>query len=109
MTELRPSFAPRSQMKRIFFFFPSCPGRPMVPSARACFMTSGMSTRVDKAMARLVLAEALRKLRLVMRLSLQSRLECRIKLLFLETLECHEHGDHATDAGVVSGSRHSGA
>src|SRR5215204_4262663 len=97
MRELRPSLAPRNQMKRTFLPW------PIVPSAKARFITIGMSTSVDRATARLAFAELLRKLRRVIRFSLQLPLECRIKLLFLETLQCHEHGHHATDASIVNG------
>src|SRR5215207_3583180 len=104
MSELSPSLAPRNQMNRIFFFFPSGPSIPIVPSARACFITKGMSTRVDRATAILALAELLRKLRRVIRLSVD--LGSRIKLLFLETLQCHQHGHHTADASVVDARRH---
>src|SRR5258706_11123684 len=92
MTELSASLAPRSQMKRTFL-----PLRPMVPSARARFMTSGMSTSVDRATAMPALVVWPRNERRVRTL----RLDFCIKLLLLETLESHEHRHHAADPGVI--------
>src|SRR5712691_3304957 len=77
---LSPSFPKRSQMKRIFL--PFC---PMLPSAKARFMTNGMSTKVDSATARLVLIDRSRNLRREIILKL-----C-IGLLLLEALKGHQH------------------
>src|SRR5689334_19732791 len=91
-TELRPSFAPRSQMNNTFL-----PFSPMLPSARARFMTKGMSVRVDKATAMLALNERSKNVRRVMRL----RLPFCIQLLLLKSLRRHQHGNHAPHAGVI--------
>src|SRR6478736_3441860 len=95
MTEFRESFAPRSQMNRTFL-----PFNPMLPSARARFITNGISARVESATAMLVLNERSRKARRVMMLRL---LGC-IRLLLLKTLGGHQQGHHAANAGIVSGA-----
>src|SRR5213082_445135 len=92
-TELRASLAPRSQMKRSFF-----PFSPMLPSARARFITKGISTRVESATARLLLAERPRKLRRVRRFNW---LFCI--LLFVKTLQDHQHRHHPPDPRVIVG------
>src|ERR1051326_2016566 len=92
MTELSASLAPRNQMKSSFF-----PLRPIEPSASARLITNGISTRVDRATARLVFTERSKKLRRVMILQLQV---CII-LLFLETLQGHQPRHHPSNSPVV--------
>ena len=58
MMLFNPSLPKRSQMKRTFL-----PFNPMLPSARARFITKGISTSVESAAAMPTLAERLRKVR----------------------------------------------
>src|SRR5437773_9243953 len=110
MTEFKLSLAPRSQMKSSFLPLP-------MPAAKACFMTSGISTSVDKAMARLDFADALKNDRrlMILRLQLELQFWCCIKSLgqtahcavrtnslLLESLRCQQKRDHAADAVVVA-------
>ena len=81
-------------MKRTFL-----PFRPMLPSASACFITSGMSISVPKATAAPVLRLRSRKdLRLI---TLRFDLRCCIDLLLLESLKGHQHGHHAANPEIV--------
>src|SRR5436309_7458894 len=95
MTEFSASLAPRSQMNSTFL-----PFKPMVPSARAFFTTSGTSIKVPNATAAPVLKLRSRKDRRV-RTFRVDLLFC-ISSLLLESLEGHQHGDHAAHAQVVS-------
>src|SRR5262245_57828583 len=96
MTEFKLSLAPRSQMKSSFL-----PFSPMLPSARARFMTNGMSTSVATAAARPAFAPVPRNERRVIMLIW---LFC-IRLLLLESLGRHEERNHPTHARVVGRRR----
>src|SRR3989442_16031358 len=89
ITELSASLAPRRKMNSNFF-----PFNPMLPSAKARFMTNGISTSVDNATPRPSLKERSRKPRRV------RILNCCI-LLLLETLEGHQRANHTTNTRVV--------
>src|SRR6266496_2197500 len=97
MTEFNASLAPRRKTKSSFLILPSGPGTPMVPSARARFMTQGMSASVESATPRPSLklrSKNARRERILM--------FC-IGLLFVEALKSHQHRHHAADAGVIRG------
>src|SRR6266542_5993471 len=103
ITEFSASLAPRRKINSSFFVFPLGPGTPIVPSANARLMTSGMSTSVDRATPNPSLKLRSKKPRRVRMLKccigvVESSVE---NLLFLEAGRGHEHGNHATDTGVI--------
>src|SRR5262249_53915 len=90
MTELRASLAPRNQINSSFFF-------PSNPSAKARFITNGISTSVLSATASALLPDRSKNARRVIRL----RFDFCIALLLLESLQRHEERHHAPDALII--------
>ena len=89
ITELSESLAPRRKMKSSFF-----PFNPIVPSANARFMMSGMSVSVASATPRPILTDRPRKARRVRMLKVSI-------LLFLKTLQRQQHRHRPPHASLL--------